>query len=136
MESTRQPARTVPPTAMRLRNASRSERSCDGSDRGCPSIRSRRPSGICWTNEQVRDLCVRVPTPIKHIARLSKAVRTVCLSYKKKSQDFQIVLGDERTKIRSSHLYNSMKANKLQTRFDVLATNWLSSDNNSPSSLN
>ena len=39
-------------------------------------------------------------------------------------------------KIRSNGLCNLLKANELRTIFDILATSWLSGDNNSPSSLN
>ena len=41
-----------------------------------------------------------------------------------------------KNKICSNRLCNLLKANELQTIFDILATSWLSGDNNSPSSLN
>ena len=41
-----------------------------------------------------------------------------------------------KNKICSNRLCNLLKANELRTIFDILATSWLSGDNNSPSSLN
>ena len=41
-----------------------------------------------------------------------------------------------KNKICSNRLCNLLKANELRTIFNILATSWLSGDNNSPSSLN
>ena len=43
---------------------------------------------------------------------------------------------EEKDKNSQKHPRNLLETNELQTRFDTLVTDWLSIDNNSPSSLN
>jgi hypothetical protein len=59
-----------------------------------------------------------------------------CFSYKKLEGDSQMVAEDKGVEIYPNSRCNSLKANELQTIFDLLVTSWLSGDNNSPSSLN
>ena len=55
---------------------------------------------------------------------------------KKLSRNLLLVLRHKGMKSPSNHPYNSLKSNELKFVFNILITNWLTGENNSPSSLN
>ena len=70
------------------------------------------------------------------VSLLLKVLLSWFFYYKKLGQVSRFIFGYEKSKICSKCLCNLLRTNKLQTIFGPFVTNWLSGDNNSPSSLN